>query len=104
MFCTGKQSYTVKSHWLRGRELFKYEPVSVIIIIGMEKMSKVSIKEAAPDFALENFHGQEVRLSGFRGKQPVVLVFNGALDDRFAKSIWRSCAMIITGSQSERRL
>jgi hypothetical protein len=76
MFCTGKQSYTVKSHWLRGRELFKYEPVSVIIIIGMEKMSKVSINEAAPDFALENFHGQEVRLSGFRGKQPVVLVFN----------------------------
>jgi hypothetical protein len=43
---------------------------------GKETMSKVSINQPAPDFALADFHGQEVRLSDYRGKQPVVLVFN----------------------------
>lgn len=30
----------------------------------------------APDFTLVDTAGREVRLSDFRGKQPVVLVFN----------------------------
>ena len=31
---------------------------------------------AAPDFTLEDFQGQPVSLSGFRGQKNVVLVFN----------------------------
>lgn len=30
----------------------------------------------APDFALQDYHGQSVRLSDFRGDRNVVLVFN----------------------------
>jgi peroxiredoxin len=30
----------------------------------------------APDFTLSDTHDQEVTLSTYRGKQPVVLVFN----------------------------
>ena len=37
-------------------------------------MAAVSIGDTAPDFALKNQHGQEISLSGLRGK-PVVLVF-----------------------------
>ncbi len=39
-------------------------------------MSKVQIDQPAPDFTLADFQSQQVRLSDFRGKQPVVLVFN----------------------------
>ena len=39
-------------------------------------MSKVSINTPAPDFSLGNYQGQVVRLSDFRGKSHVVLVFN----------------------------
>lgn len=39
-------------------------------------MSKVQIDQPAPDFTLTDFDGHQVRLSDFRGKQPVVLVFN----------------------------
>jgi peroxiredoxin len=39
-------------------------------------MSKVQIDQPAPDFTLADFEGQQVRLSDFRSKQPVVLVFN----------------------------
>ena len=31
---------------------------------------------AAPDFALDDFQGRRVRLSDFRGRKNVVLVFN----------------------------
>ncbi len=31
--------------------------------------------ELAPDFELEDLHGNLVRLSGFRGSKPVVLAF-----------------------------
>jgi peroxiredoxin len=31
--------------------------------------------ELAPDFELDDMHGNLVRLSDFRGKQPVVLAF-----------------------------
>ena len=30
----------------------------------------------APDFALQDYHGQAVRLSDYRGDKNVVLVFN----------------------------
>ena len=39
-------------------------------------MSKVSLNTPAPDFALSDFHGRLVRLTDFRGKENVVLVFN----------------------------
>lgn len=35
----------------------------------------VEINTQAPDFALPNQYGEEVRLSDFRGRRPVVLVF-----------------------------
>ena len=37
---------------------------------------KLSNDIAAPDFTLEDFRGQPVRLSDFRNRQHVVLVFN----------------------------
>ena len=39
-------------------------------------MPRVEINTPAPDFSLPDFRGQPVRLSDFRGKSPVVLVFN----------------------------
>jgi len=39
-------------------------------------MSKVEVHAQAPDFALEDFRGQEIRLSDYRGQKHVVLVFN----------------------------
>ncbi len=39
-------------------------------------MPKVSINTPAPDFALENFRGETVRLSDFKGRSNVLLVFN----------------------------
>lgn len=40
------------------------------------KLPKVTINTPAPDFALKDFQGQLVRLSDFRGKTNVLLVFN----------------------------
>ncbi len=37
---------------------------------------KLSVGEMAPDFELADTSGKMVRLSDYRGKQPVVLVFN----------------------------
>jgi peroxiredoxin len=37
---------------------------------------RVAINTPAPDFSLADWQGQPVRLSGFRGKQHVILVFN----------------------------
>lgn len=39
-------------------------------------MSRVVLNVPAPDFALDDFKGQRVRLSDFRGKHNVLLVFN----------------------------
>ncbi len=39
-------------------------------------MPRVSINTPAPDFTLQNFQGETVRLSDFRGKWNVLLVFN----------------------------
>jgi peroxiredoxin len=39
-------------------------------------MPKVSLNVPAPDFALQNFKGEMVRLSDFRGESHVLLVFN----------------------------
>lgn len=39
-------------------------------------MTRVAINVLAPDFTLPDWQGQTVRLSQFRGKQHVVLVFN----------------------------
>jgi peroxiredoxin len=39
-------------------------------------MPKVSIQTPAPDFALKNYQGETVRLSDFKGKSNVLLVFN----------------------------
>lgn len=37
---------------------------------------RVEVDAPAPDFALEDFSGNTVRLSDFRGRKHVVLVFN----------------------------
>jgi peroxiredoxin len=37
---------------------------------------KVQINTMAPDFALDDFQGETVRLSDYRGRKHVVLVFN----------------------------
>mgnify|MGYP001032579529 CR=1 FL=1 len=39
-------------------------------------MPRVSLNEVAPDFSLPDFRGRMVRLSDFRGKKGVLLVFN----------------------------
>ncbi len=39
-------------------------------------MSKISLNTPAPDFELDEFTGKPVRLSDFRGKANVLLVFN----------------------------
>jgi peroxiredoxin len=39
-------------------------------------MPKVSINLPAPDFSLDDFRGEPVRLSDFRGRANVLLVFN----------------------------
>jgi peroxiredoxin len=39
-------------------------------------MPKVSLNTPAPDFALHNFQGELVRLSDFKGRANVLLVFN----------------------------
>jgi peroxiredoxin len=39
-------------------------------------MSKVNINTPAPDFALQDYHGNLVSLSHFEQKQNVLLVFN----------------------------
>jgi peroxiredoxin len=39
-------------------------------------MARVTLNAAAPDFALEDFNGEMVRLSNYRDKSNVLLVFN----------------------------
>jgi len=39
-------------------------------------MPKVTLNTPAPDFTLQNFQGETVRLSDFRGKSHVVMIFN----------------------------
>ena len=39
-------------------------------------MQAISTENRAPEFSLADFGGQTVRLSDFRGRQHVVLVFN----------------------------
>ncbi len=39
-------------------------------------MPRVEINTPAPDFSLADFRGNAVRLSAFRGKANILLVFN----------------------------
>ena len=39
-------------------------------------MPQVQIETPAPDFELEDFDGNTVKLSDYRGQAPVLLVFN----------------------------
>ena len=39
-------------------------------------MPKVTLNTPAPDFSLQNTQGETVRLSDFRGKSHILLVFN----------------------------
>ncbi len=39
-------------------------------------MPRIAVNTPAPDFSLTDFTGQIVHLSGFRGKDNVLLVFN----------------------------
>ena len=39
-------------------------------------MSRLALNTLAPDFVLDDYRGQEVRLSQYRGHKHVLLVFN----------------------------
>ena len=39
-------------------------------------MPKVAINTSAPDFILNNFLGESVRLSDFKGRSNILVVFN----------------------------
>jgi len=39
-------------------------------------MDQVQLDKPAPDFTLEDYQGNQVSLSDFKGKQNVLLVFN----------------------------
>lgn len=39
-------------------------------------MPRVALNTPAPDFTLEDFHGETIRLSDFEGQANVLLVFN----------------------------
>jgi peroxiredoxin len=39
-------------------------------------MSRIQLNQVAPDFELKDFQGQTVRLSDFRDRQAVILIFN----------------------------
>ncbi len=39
-------------------------------------MARIALNTPAPDFALRDFRGMEIRLSDFQGEHHVVLVFN----------------------------
>lgn len=39
-------------------------------------MPKVNINTQAPEFSIEDFNGQQVKLALFKGKSNVLLVFN----------------------------
>lgn len=39
-------------------------------------MPKVALNKIAPDFTLDDFHGNPVKLSSFRNQKHVLLVFN----------------------------
>jgi peroxiredoxin len=41
-------------------------------------MSQITLNTPAPDFTLQDFKGEPVSLSDFRGKAHVLLVFNRA--------------------------
>ena len=38
--------------------------------------NRIPINTAAPDFALDDFQGQTVRLSDYQGEKHVILIFN----------------------------
>ena len=39
-------------------------------------MPKVTLNTPAPDFTLQNYQGETIRLSDFLGKSHILLVFN----------------------------
>lgn len=39
-------------------------------------MSRISLNQIAPDFSLDDYAGKTVRLTDFRGKKNLLLVFN----------------------------
>lgn len=39
-------------------------------------MSKVPLNKPAPEFELNDFNGQPVKLSDYRGQNNVILIFN----------------------------
>jgi len=39
-------------------------------------MPKVDLNQPAPDFSLEDFSGETVKLSDFKGRVNILLVFN----------------------------
>lgn len=43
---------------------------------GVDMANRVKLDMPAPDFSLEDYQGNTIRLSDFKGKQNVLLVFN----------------------------
>lgn len=59
-------------------------------------MARVELNTPAPEFKLIDYTGQQISLSAYKGKQPILLVFNRGFFDLSAVRIWRSCAKILT--------
>ena len=55
-------------------------------------MTSTQLDVIAPDFTAKDSEGSDVRLSDYKGKKNVVLVFNRGFNDRTAGRTWRSCA------------
>ena len=65
-------------------------------------MTQISLNAPAPDFTLQDFKGESVSLSDFRGKAHILLCSTVALPDHFASGTWRSCARTIRNSSNVR--
>ena len=74
----------MKSRWLRAGVIAAFLAANPLFAqlgpkdptsSGATELDRVKVGQAAPDFALENVEGQAVKLSDFRGKKALVLVF-----------------------------
>jgi hypothetical protein len=62
----------------RGRRLFLSSILLAGVLGGASVVTAVEIGEKAPDFTLPSTTGEQISLSQFQGKKPVLIEFYGA--------------------------